>query len=94
LPPGGIRTKGKNFLNGAYPNPSGSTVTVPYHLPEGVNTGEIILFDGSGQILRSYRVDHTFHELIIQTSDLPKGVYLYQLKTDQGIIGSGKLIHD
>ena len=53
-----------------------------------------IPMNGSGQILRNYFVDRTFHELIIPIGDLPKGVYLYQLKTDLGIIGSGKLIHD
>jgi hypothetical protein len=50
--------------------------------------------NGSGKILRNYLVDRTFHELIMPIGDLPKGVYLYQMKTDQEIIGSGKLIHE
>jgi hypothetical protein len=94
LPPGGISVEGEVFLKKAYPNPAGSMVKIPYQLPQGINDAQILLINGSGQILKSYRVDLTFHELIIQTGDLPKGVLLYQLKTDQGIIGSGKLIHD
>ena len=94
LPPGGISTTGEGFLKKAYPNPAGSVVKIPYQLPQGINDAQILLVNGSGQILKSYRVDRTFYELIIQTGDLPKGVLLYQLITDQGIIGSGKLIHD
>ena len=69
-------------------------VTIPYLLPEGVNSAEIRLINGAGQLIKSYKVDRTFHELLIQTADLPKGAYFYQLKTDQGILGSGKLMHE
>jgi hypothetical protein len=94
LPPGGISTAREDYLKNAYPNPASSAVMIPYQLPQGINDAQILLMNVSGQILKSYRVDHTFQELIIPIRELPKGVYLYQLKTDQGIIGSGKLIHD
>jgi len=94
LPPGGIRTEGEGFLRNAYPNPAGSMVSIPYQLPDGINSAQILLINGSGQVLRSYKVDRTFHDLIIPTGDLPKGVILYQLKSDKGIIGSGRFIHD
>jgi hypothetical protein len=94
LPPGGIRSEGEGFLKNAYPNPASAVVSIPYQLPEGINNAQILLIDGSGQVLKSYRIDRTFHELIIPTGDLPKGVLIYQLQTDKGIVGSGKLIHD
>jgi len=94
LPPGGISTPGEGFLKNAFPNPASSAVTIPYQLPQGVNDAQILLINGSGHVVKSYRVDRTFHELIIPTGELPKGVYLYQLKTDKGIISSAKLIHD
>jgi hypothetical protein len=94
LPPGGIRKGGEGFLKNAYPNPAGSMVSIPYQLPDGINDAQILLFNGSGQILRSYNVDRTFHDLVIPTGDLPKGVLLYQLKSGKGIISTGKFIHD
>lgn len=94
IPIGGIPVEGDVYLNKSFPNPATSMVTIPYRLPEGINTGEIRLLNGSGQVVRSYKVDRTFHELLIQTADLPKGGYLYELRTDKGIMGSGKLIHD
>ena len=50
--------------------------------------------NGSGKFLRSYRVDRTFQELIIPVENLQKDVYMYLLKSEGGIIGSGNLIHD
>jgi len=94
LPPGAIRPGGEGFLKNAFPNPAGSMVSIPYQLPDGINDAQILLINGSGQILKSYKVDRTFHDLIIPTGDLPKGILLYQLKTDQGIIGFGKFIQD
>lgn len=94
LPPGGISQIGEGFLKKAYPNPTNYIVTIPYQLPVGTNNARILLANGSGQVLKSFNVDRTFHELIIPTDGLPKGVLLYYLKTDQGIIGSGKLVHE
>lgn len=94
LPTGGITAEGSDNLNKPYPNPANAMVTIPYQLPDGVNTAEIWLSNGSGQIIQRNTVDRTFHELLIQTAGLPKGIYLYQLKTDRGIISSGKFIHD
>lgn len=82
------------LVNKAFPNPATSLVTIPYQLPEGVDHAEIRLTNGIGQVMKSYKVDRTFRELKVQTADLPKGVYTYQLKTDQGIISTGKLVHD
>jgi hypothetical protein len=94
LPLNNIPVEGEANLNKPFPNPSSSAVTIPYQLPDGIDTAEILLFNGPGQVIRRYKVDRTFNELLIQTAGLPKGVYMYHLKTDQGIIGSGKLMHD
>jgi hypothetical protein len=94
LPTGGIAAEGERDLKKPYPNPSSSMVTIPYQLPIGVNDAEILLLSGSGKVIKTYLVDRTFSELVIQTADLPKGLYMYQLKTNRGVLASGKLIHD
>ncbi|MEI7500613.1 MAG: T9SS type A sorting domain-containing protein [Bacteroidota bacterium] len=94
LPTGEISVEGNSFLNRPFPNPASANVTIPYQLPFGVNTAEIRLINESGKLIKSYTVDRTFRELLIQIADLPKGIYVYQVKSDQGIFSSGKLIHD
>jgi hypothetical protein len=94
LPTGANQLTVDPKMSKPFPNPAGSEVTIPYELPDGVNTAEIQLMNGSGQVIHHYTVDRTFHELLIRTTGMPKGVFLYQLKTDQGIISSGKFIHD
>jgi hypothetical protein len=94
LPTGGIPVELEGNMNNPYPNPASSGIRIPYQLPDGVDAAEILLIGGSGKVIRSYRVDRAFHELLIQTADLPKGVYIYQLKTERGIAHAGKFIHD
>jgi hypothetical protein len=94
LPMGAIPVEGEDNPKKPYPNPARSMVTIPYQLPDGVNTAEIRLLNASGQVMKRYTVDRTFQELVIQTADLPKGAYVYQVKTDHGILASGKLIHE
>jgi Secretion system C-terminal sorting domain len=94
LPTGEIPVEGKGNPNKPFPNPADALVTIPYELPDGVNTAEIQLMNGSGQVIHRYTVDRTFNELLIQTAGMPKGVFLYELKTEQRIISSGKFIHE
>jgi hypothetical protein len=94
LPTGANTVKSEHNQDKPFPNPTNALVTIPYALPEGVNTAEIQLMNGTGQIIHLYTVDRTFNELQIQTAGMPKGVYLYQLRTDQGIISTGKFMHD
>ncbi|MEI7980244.1 MAG: T9SS type A sorting domain-containing protein [Bacteroidota bacterium] len=94
LPLGALPVEGSRDIKKPFPNPASSVVTIPYELPSGVNEAELRLVSGAGRVMKRFRIDGTFHELLIHTADLPKGVYMYQLKTDQGVISSGKLIHD
>jgi hypothetical protein len=94
LPTGGIAVEGGSRQARPYPNPANAMIAIPYQLPEGISEGEISLVHVSGQLIQRYRVDRTFRELLIQTAGLPKGIYLYHLKTEQGIISSGKFMHE
>ncbi len=78
--------QGANVRTGqAYPNPAQSTVTIPYNIPEGPNSGEIILSDGNGRIIRTFVIGSTFSNLQISTAGWPRGVYYYK------IIAGGKV---
>jgi len=79
-------------MGNPYPNPTNGQATIPYTLPQGTRKGKISFFDLNGKIIKEYTVDDTFSDLIIQNNELNAGSYFYQLTTDNGIIGSKKLI--
>lgn len=67
-------------LSNPYPNPSTSSTTIDYVLPKGIHQGEIVFFNLEGKELKRFKVDNTFSNLIVSTTDIPAGTYLYQLR--------------
>jgi hypothetical protein len=82
---------GRNLLD-PYPNPAENTSTIPYVLPEGENTGEIIFYNAEGKEVKRFRVDRTFNKITISSAELAAGTYYYQLRTEKNILGAKKLI--
>lgn len=76
----------------AYPNPTIDYINVDYTLPQGIDQGEIVLCDFQGKEIKRYRVDRTFDYLKISTNDIPQGVYIFNLKTSQGISEGKRII--
>lgn len=68
-------------LRKAFPNPATNAVTIPYTLPANVNQAELKLYNISGNEVKSYTIDHTFDNLVVQTSDLAAGMYLYRIES-------------
>ena len=76
-----------------YPNPSnGSNSMIEFHLPQGVSTGEIVVYNTQGAEMKRYKVDNTFHNLLISNSELHSGTYFYQLFTSNAATGAKKMI--
>ena len=76
----------------AFPNPSNGSTTIDYQLPEGVNRGEIVLYNSTGTEIKRLDVDRTFTHLVVNNADLASGTYFYQLVTAAGISGSKKML--
>ena len=69
-------------LKDLYPNPAnGDNAMIEYHLPQGVNAAEIVLYSIDGIELKSYPVVANIHTLALSTNELNNGIYLYQLRT-------------
>jgi hypothetical protein len=84
---------GNSFnVQNAFPNPSTDYSVIPYELPQGVNEGEIQLMNMQGKLIRSFRIDHQFENLQINTSQYPHGTYLYQISAGEYKSGAKKLI--
>jgi hypothetical protein len=73
-----------------YPNPADSYTKIDFELENG-QTGDVIIYNAAGNIIKKYKVDDTFGSLLLNSSDLPEGSYLYQLSTSKGS-GSKKVM--
>ena len=71
--------KNSNSALSLYPNPAISYTNIKYTLPQGVNSGEIVLYDLTGRELKRYTVDARMEHIRLTTSDLTAGTYFYQL---------------
>lgn len=71
----------KVSLQKAFPNPATNAVTIPYSLPPNVKQAELKLYNVSGTLVKSFSIDHTFETIVVQTSDLPAGMYLYRIES-------------
>lgn len=81
-----------NYNKNPFPNPSASSVTIPYNLPAGVNYGNLKIVDASGKEVRNFKVDNSFNTIILNVEQLDAGNYVYYLETEKGISGSKKFI--
>jgi hypothetical protein len=77
-----------------YPNPAFDAVNIPCPLPDGVNSGEVVLLTPGGQVLQQFRIDSQVRRLKVSTGNYPKGVLLYQVKSGHQVVSSGKIIHE
>lgn len=79
-----LNTNSDLELSSAYPNPTHEFTKIDYALPDGVNSGEIIFYTLQGNIIKRFKVDRTFNNLLISVLDIPIGTYIYQLQTYLG----------
>ena len=76
----------------AYPNPAMYSTTIEYKLPNGEPNGQLLLYDAMGRQIKSFNIDNTFSNFILNTSDMSAGEYYYSIKTSSGISEGKKLI--
>ena len=88
-----IQAQRGQFSN-LYPNPSKGAVTLQYQLPEGVQEGELVLYNMQGTEVKRYKVDNTFKDMLLDNTQLTAGTYFYQLQTNKGEVGTKKMVGD
>jgi len=70
-----------------YPNPADQQAKVVYALPASVNTGQIVITDFTGKIIRNLTVASTtdsHQTFAFDTHDLANGIYFVSLSTNDG----------
>jgi hypothetical protein len=81
-----------SLISNPHPNPTNSSTTIDYKMPNGINEGEIVFYDLKGNEIKRFKVDQTFDSLLISTTDIPAGTYYYQLQTTSNISQGRKLV--
>jgi len=75
-----------------FPNPATEYTMIEYEIPNGENEAEIQIYNINGQLINSYKVDRTFDNLRISTSEMNSGTYFYKLQTKKGVSSGKKMI--
>ena len=81
-----------NIITQPQPNPSSSEVKITFTLPEGVNHGELVLYNSNGQKLKVFEVDNRFGFIMLDNSRLPSGVYYYNIVANGAISSTQKMV--
>ena len=81
-----------NNLSNPYPNPTNNSTRIDYTFPDGVNEGEIVVYNLQGVELKRFKVDRTFDHLLLSTADLPAGTYYFQLQTSKQNSAGKKMV--
>jgi len=79
-------------LSDPAPNPSSNQTKLTYALPEGSSKGEISIYNGNGELIKTYPVDNTFSYITLDNSMLPAGIYYYNLVADGNITMTKKML--
>ncbi len=91
VPPGGNSNGGSSLISNPVPNPSSGSVKIEYSVPPGTN-GTIRVFNTMGKELKNYKVDHNFDYITLDNTELPSGIYYYNLTTSDMQTSAKKMI--
>lgn len=61
----------------AFPNPSSNFINLNYKLPEGINSGKILIHDLNGTKRKELKIDNHVSSLRISNEGLATGIYTY-----------------
>ncbi len=74
-----------------YPNPNNGNMLLDYTLNEG-EVGIIKIYDLTGKLICSYRLNANNSQLQINNADLNNGIYIYHITVNNTIVKSDKLV--
>jgi len=78
-------------ISNPYPYPANESVSFNYQLYQNIDA-RIVMYDVLGNEIANYRLQSEYNKLVIQTSSLRTGVYLYSLVLDGKNVATRKLV--
>lgn len=76
----------------AFPNPASSFLTIPLELPDGIDNAQVLIYNSSGVVVGSYKVDRNTSVITIDTFKYPRGQYSYIITTGKYSLPAKKFI--
>ncbi|PHN08205.1 tail fiber domain-containing protein [Flavilitoribacter nigricans] len=75
------------------PNPFGTSTSIPYFIPEGIQSAQLEISDAQGRVLKSVNISaRGAGKTILETEFLSGGVYFYSLVLDGKAVDTKKMI--
>ncbi len=75
-----------------YPNPTTGIVDFDFRLPEGFNSGKLMIFNTAGSLVEEIPVEGSNGTVSTDLSNRPSGVYYYFLRSHGTLVSSGKVV--
>jgi hypothetical protein len=79
-------------LSEAYPNPAGTYTSFNYSLPSEIRNAAVVIHNIVGSKIREIPITSLQGKLVIETSDMKEGIYIYSLVANNQTILSRKLV--
>ncbi len=87
-----IKVSEKAFMEQNIPNPFTDQTTIRYQLPENSTSAEIMVMDLNGTLIKSYAINKNQSEIIVKSSEIGKGLFIYSLVQNGQEIVTKKMI--
>lgn len=88
----GIPENTTMLFDGPNPNPAGSFTTFTYELPASTRSAFLSVRNMAGAEVQSVMLDRESGKAVLNTADLPSGIYLYSLVIDGSVSFTKKLV--
>ncbi len=75
-----------------YPNPAGNYLIIEYILQSEIPQGVVNLLDNRGTVVKSFSLTKCHDYIVVETSDLPSGIYYCNFVVDAESVQTEKLI--
>jgi len=75
-----------------YPNPSSDYIKINYSLPPDVKIAQVDVYDMNGKVVKTYKVDNTFNDILIDTNALSSGSYVCRIYSKSQVLSETKFV--
>ncbi len=76
-----------------FPNPFTNATTINYYLPENNGNALINFYNNSGAIIKTVKLNGSGNgSIVVNTNELPSGIYQYTLLVDGKLIGTKQMV--
>ncbi len=87
----GINEISRGTLSTANPNPANSFANISYSVPV-LKNGKLVVHNMLGTVVKEYRLTNAQASVLLSTSELSSGVYVYSLINDGKSVSTKKLV--